>query len=67
MEILFILFLALVVFGPEGLPGLARGAGRWIGRTRRLSSDLRRQVEQELAEEELRKAVVMARDSAVDG
>lgn len=66
MEILFILLLALVVFGPERLPGLARSAGRWLGRTRRFSSDLRRQVEKELAEEELRKAVVMARESAVE-
>jgi sec-independent protein translocase protein TatB len=66
MEILFILLLALVVFGPERLPGLARGAGRWIGRARRFSSDLQRQVEKELAAEELRKAVVAARDSAVD-
>jgi len=66
MEILLILLLALVVFGPERLPGLARGLGRWIGRARRFSSDLRRQVEKELAEEELRKAVSMARDSATD-
>ncbi len=66
MEILFILFLALMVFGPERLPGLARNVGRWLGRTRRFSSDLRRQVEKELAEEELRKAVVMARESAIE-
>ena len=66
MEILFILLLALVVFGPERLPGFARSAGRWLGRTRRFSSDLRRQVEKELAEEELRKAVIMARESAVE-
>ncbi len=33
-EILLILGLALIVLGPEKLPGLAQKIGRWTGRAR---------------------------------
>jgi sec-independent protein translocase protein TatB len=61
MEIMVILLLALVVFGPERLPGLARSAGLWIGRIRGFSRNLSHQLEREMAAEEMRKAVAMAR------
>ena len=37
-EVLFLLFLALLIFGPERLPKLARGAGRTIAALRREAS-----------------------------
>ena len=64
MELMVILLLALVVFGPERLPGLARTAGLWIGRARGFSRRLGQQMERELAAEEMRKAVAMAQHGA---
>ena len=63
MEILLILLLALVVFGPEQLPSIARTLGRWTGRARSLLKGIEQQVQLELAAEELRKAVAMARET----
>lgn len=62
MELVVILLLALLVFGPTHLPGLARNLGLWAGRLRGFLGDLQRQVDRELAAEEMRKAVAMARD-----
>ena len=47
-EILLILVLALVVIGPERLPGAARQAGLWVGKARRYIEGVRTEVEQEL-------------------
>ena len=49
-EILVILVVALLVFGPDRLPELARNLGRGLAEFRRASSDLRRSV-MEAAEE----------------
>jgi TatA/E family protein of Tat protein translocase len=43
-EILVILVVALLVFGPDKLPELARNLGRGLAEFRRASSDLRRSV-----------------------
>ena len=47
-EILLILVLALVVIGPERLPGAARKAGYFIGKARRYIEGVRSEVESEL-------------------
>ena len=47
-EILLILVLALVVIGPERLPGAARQAGFWVGKARRYIEGVRSEVEEEL-------------------
>ncbi|MBL4711987.1 MAG: twin-arginine translocase subunit TatB [Gammaproteobacteria bacterium] len=47
-EVLFILILALVVIGPERLPGAARQAGLFIGKARRYIEGVRSEVESEL-------------------
>lgn len=39
-ELVVILFLALVVLGPERIPEMARGAGRLINKVKTMSSDL---------------------------
>lgn len=51
-EILFILVLALLVFGPKRLPELGRTIGRAMGEFRRASTDLRRTLNNELALED---------------
>ena len=47
-EILLILVLALVVIGPERLPGAARKAGYLFGKARRYIEGVRSEVESEL-------------------
>ena len=47
-EILFILVLALVIIGPERLPGAARKAGFFVGKARRYIEGVRSEVESEL-------------------
>ncbi len=47
-EILLILVLALVIIGPERLPGAARKAGFFVGKARRYIEGVRTEVEQEL-------------------
>jgi len=47
-EILLILVLALVVIGPERLPGAARQAGFFVGKARRYIEGVRNEVESEL-------------------
>jgi sec-independent protein translocase protein TatB len=43
-ELLVILAVALIVFGPKRLPELARSLGRALGEFRRASTDLRQQL-----------------------
>lgn len=47
-EILLILVLALVIIGPERLPGAARKAGFFVGKARRYIEGVRSEVEEEL-------------------
>jgi len=43
-EILFILLIALVVLGPEKLPGAARQLGRFMGTLRKSLDEIKREV-----------------------
>jgi sec-independent protein translocase protein TatB len=52
-EIVLILGLALLVLGPEKLPGLAQKIGRWTGRARAMARQLHAQLEHEVTLEEL--------------
>ena len=49
-EVLLILVVALVVLGPDKLPGAARQAGRWLGELRRLSSGFQSELRDALHE-----------------
>lgn len=52
-ELLIISLVALLVFGPDRLPEMARTAGRWVGRARRFMDDVKRDVDREINSEEL--------------
>jgi sec-independent protein translocase protein TatB len=58
-EIILILGLALLVLGPEKLPGLAEKIGRWTGRARSMARQLRTQLEQEVTIEQMTKSKPM--------
>jgi sec-independent protein translocase protein TatB len=58
-EIILILGLALLVLGPEKLPGLAEKIGRWTGRARSMARQLRSQLEQEVTLEQMTKSKPM--------
>jgi sec-independent protein translocase protein TatB len=63
-EIVLILGLALLVLGPERLPGLAQKVGRWTGRARAMARQLRTQLEHEVTMEELAKSRPMQSSAA---
>ncbi len=50
-ELSLIMLLALLVLGPERLPGVVSTIGNWAGRARFMARSLRMQVERELARE----------------
>ena len=56
-ELVTVLLVALLVVGPDRLPGLARNVGLWIGKARRFVGDIKSEIDQELASEELEKAL----------
>ena len=58
-EILVILVLAMVVFGPHRLPEMARKAGKMMAEFRVAARELREGIEKELAVEEMKQ---VARD-----
>jgi len=55
-EILFILALALLIFGPRELPKIGRTIGRAMGEFRKASTELKRSLNAEMIEEELRQS-----------
>ena len=44
--------VALLVIGPERLPGVARSAGMWIGRARRFVSSVQADINREISKTE---------------
>ena len=53
LVIVIIASIALVVLGPERLPRAARTAGLWVGRARRMVSDVKSDIDREIRESEL--------------
>jgi sec-independent protein translocase protein TatB len=54
-EMVVIAIVALIVIGPERLPGVARTVGALLGRLRRYVGDVKAEVNRELQLEEIRK------------
>ena len=55
-EILFILVIALLVFGPRRLPEIGRTIGKALGEFRRATTDLKRTIDTEVTLEEVRQS-----------
>jgi len=51
-EMVVILIVALLIFGPRRLPDLARSLGKGISELRRTSMDMRRTLEREIHQED---------------
>jgi sec-independent protein translocase protein TatB len=54
-ELAVIGVVALVVIGPEKLPGIARTAGVWVGKARRMIASAKADINRELQTDELKK------------
>ncbi|MGV6476157.1 Sec-independent protein translocase protein TatB [Azotobacter vinelandii] len=54
-ELLLVGLVALLVLGPDRLPGAARTAGLWVGRLRRSFNTLKSEVEREIGADEIRR------------
>ncbi len=51
-EVLLILIIALVIFGPKKLPELGRSLGKTLAEFRRASNEIKNSIEKEIEETE---------------
>jgi sec-independent protein translocase protein TatB len=65
-ELLLIAVVALIFLGPERLPTVARMAGLWIRKVRSQWNSVKADLENELADEELRRNLRSASDAIHD-
>ncbi len=63
-ELIVILILALVLLGPDKLPGVARSVGKGMRELRRATEDIRTTGEEELYRADLEKPAAPTRPSA---
>ena len=63
-EILVIAVVALIVIGPERLPGVARTLGHLFGRMQRYVNDVKADIQREIELDELKKLRKDVEDSA---
>jgi TatA/E family protein of Tat protein translocase len=56
-EMLIILAVALIIFGPKRLPELAKSLGRALGEFRRATSDLKQTIETDTGLDEVRSSL----------
>jgi len=47
-EFILICLIALMILGPERLPGVTRKIGAWLGKARQMSRSIQRQLEDEM-------------------
>lgn len=59
-EMLFIFFLALMIFGPKRLPEIGRQIGKFMAEFKRYSNEFKHQVESEVRQLELDEALKKA-------
>lgn len=52
-ELTLVLVVALLVIGPDKLPGAARSIGLWVGRAKRIVSTVKNDIDKELRLQEL--------------
>ena len=63
-ELSVISIVALIVIGPERLPGVARKAGLWVGQMKRFVGNMKTEIDKELKTDELKKILEKQADSA---
>jgi len=63
-ELTVVAVVALLVIGPDKLPEVARTAGTWVGRARRFIAQVKDDVNLELRQEEIKKA--LEREAGLD-
>ena len=56
-ELIVVGVVAMIVVGPEQLPGLARKAGFWLGKARRMISEVKAEVDRDLHLEEIKQTL----------
>ena len=64
LELAIIAVVGLIVIGPERLPEVARTVGTWVGRFRRFVTSVKSDIDRELRQDEIRKAI--ERDAGLD-
>ena len=63
-ELTIVAVVALLVIGPDKLPGVARTAGKWVGRTRRFVNQVKTDIDREIKQDELRK--ILEKEAGLD-
>jgi sec-independent protein translocase protein TatA len=53
-EVVLIFIIALVLFGPKKLPELGKSIGKALGELKRASNDIKRNIEKEIEDTELK-------------
>ena len=61
-EMLLLLAVALIVFGPKKLPELAKSLGRALGEFKRATSDLKESIESDTGIDEVRSSINEVKD-----
>lgn len=56
-EILMVGLVALLVIGPEKLPKVARMAGFWVAKSKRMVASVKQEINEEFQAEELRQSL----------
>ena len=59
LELVVIGVIALVIVGPERLPGIARKVGRWVAKARAIVNTTKSDIERELRTDEMRNMLIM--------
>jgi len=65
-EMVIVGVVALIVVGPQKIPEVARTAGRWVGKFKRMSASFRADLDRELHTEELRKMLTEQQEEVKD-
>ena len=66
-ELIIILVIALIIFGPRKLPELGKSLGRSLNEFKRASTDLQNTLEQEIRLEEQKEKMEEQKDTQVKG
>lgn len=57
LELLVVFVVALLILGPERLPGAAKTAGLWVRKIRRSIQSVQREINAQLDQEELQRSI----------